>query len=338
MTDPSITARRWYYKNLPRKEHQTFLLPCGCRMEMTNTSSSQSIDGNFSNISSHDQLCIGSFSPILDILTLVVNLPINLYVVMDLFLRQYGTPSSPGNSSPSSQSELLFLHLACSHSLYYIRVLLSIVQKLAGVTAIRQEYITAFHSCSLIGGSLFFTGMTIDLYIAVAHPVAYVNLRASTKQMQAHIFCTLVWMYTVAMGIVMVVFNITMYHPLTMASFCVSVPMSFIFCLGVLFILHPAGLVKGSQTSRPDKTKQTAIRFILNSLIILAIYFLPHICVLIYFSVSKADWLHLPCQVLPLLLAVQISEFVTPLIFFHNTGKLHALAERCLTVCRNTGS
>lgn len=342
MDDRNVNHKQTlYYKNLPPiKEHQTFLLSRWQRTEMwtTNTSSSQSVDGNFSNISSHDQLCIGSYSTILDILMLVVNLPIALYVVVELFLKQCATPSSPGNSPSSSQNELLFLHLACSHFIYYIRVLLNIIQNLGGVTGIGQEYITAFHSCSLIGGSLFFAGMSIDLYVAVAHPVAYVNQKASTKQIHARIFCTFVWMYSVTIGIVTVICNIKMYHPLTMASFCAAVPVSFIFCVVILFILHPAGSGKGSQTSRPDKIKQAAIRFILNSLIILSIYFLPHICVLIYLSVKKADWLHLPCQVLPLILTVQISEFVTPLIFFHNTGKLGVIAKHCLTICRNIGS
>ncbi|RXN31773.1 hypothetical protein ROHU_015787 [Labeo rohita] len=194
-------------------------------MEMWVTNTSQSVDGNFSNISSHEQLCTGSYSLILDFLNLVVNLPITLYVIMDLLLKQCGTPASPGNSSSSSQSEILFLHLACSHSLFYIRALLSIVRNLGGVTGIRQEYMTACHSCSLNGGSLFFVGMTIDLYIAVAHPVVYINHKASTKQIHAHIFSTLVWMYIVSMGIVTVVLNITMYHPLTMASFCAAVPL-----------------------------------------------------------------------------------------------------------------
>lgn len=307
-------------------------------MWTTNTSSSQSVDGNFSNISSHDQLCIGSYNTNLDILMLVVNLPITLYVVVDLFLKNCATPSSPGNSPSSSQNEFLFLHLACSHFFYYIRVLLNVIQNLAGETGIGQEHITAFHSCSLIGGSLFFAGMSVDLYVAVAHPVAYVNQKASTKQTHAHIFCIFVWMYTVTIGIVTVIFKITMYHPLTMASFCAAVPVSFIFCVVILFILLPAGSEKGSQTSRPDKIKQSAIRFILNILIILSIYFLPHICVMIYLSVKKADWLHLPCQVLPLVLTVQISEFVTPLIFFHSTGKLSVISKHCLAICRNIGS
>lgn len=307
-------------------------------MWKTNTSSSQSVDGNFSNISSHDQLCVGSYNTILDVLMLVFNLPLSLYVVAELFLKQCATFSSPGNSSTSSQNELLFLHLACCHVFYYVRVVLNIVQNLGGVTGIGQEYITAFYSCSLIGGSLFFAGMSIDLYVAVAHPVAYVNQKATTKQIQAHIFCTFVWMYSVTIGIVTVVFNITMYHPLTMASFCAAVPVSFIFCLVILIILHHSGSGKGSQTSRPDKIKQTAIRFILNILIILSIHFLPHICVLIYVSVKKADWLHLPCQALPLILMVQISEFVTPLIFFLNTGKLNVIAKYCSTLCRNIGS
>jgi len=309
-------------------------------MEMwkTKTSSSQIVYGNFSNISSHDQLCKGSYNTILDVLMLFFNLPLTLYVVAELFLKQCATFARPGNSSTSSQNELLFLHLACCHVFYYVRVMLNIVQNLGGVIGIRQEYITAFHSSSLIGGSLFFTGMSIDLYVAVAHPVAYVNQKASTKQIHAHIFCTFVWMYSVTIGIVTVAFNFTMYHPLILASFCAAVPVSFIFCLVILIILHNSGSGKGSQTSRPDKIKQTAIRFILNSLIILSFYFLPHICVMIYISVKKADWFHLPCEALPLMLTVQISEFVMPLVFFHNTGKLNVIAKHCSKFCRNIGS
>ncbi len=218
---------------------------------------------------------------------------------MDLFLRQYVTPSSPGNSSPSSQSELLFLHLACSHSLFYIRVLLSIVQNLARVTAIRQEYITAFHSCSLIGGSLFFTGMTIDLYIAVASSCSVCEPQSFHKANAGTYILYIGMDVHCHHGYSHGCLNITMYHH-WLGFFCVSVPCEFHLLCGLCCLSSPRWIGKeSSQTSRPGQKQTDRYSVYFEELDYISnILFASHLCInllFLYVRLTRAPYL--PCQV-----------------------------------------
>lgn len=247
------------------------------------------------------------------IATILLLLPLCVFILYQ-GLRQWWTKRSTSSAVTLSHSDSFTYHV----------VVMELIAILGCILSCFGIYIT--HLKTLLGhillsftwyGENFFLVLTcVEHYLAVVHPIIYVNLRKESVNRIRNINNGCIWLLTFALTCLLTM-EFVILDLCVLISFLVIVT----FCnLSVLCVLiRPGPGEQGGNRERADQSKQRAFYAILAILGALVLKFVSALVwAVLFVSAGGSDclimawscWLNLP------------SSLVLPLLFLHRAGKL----------------
>ncbi|KAL7860759.1 hypothetical protein AOLI_G00171080 [Acnodon oligacanthus] len=161
---------------------------------------------------------------------------------------------------------------------------------------------------------LFLVAISVDCYVAVVHPVAYLAVKNLPHRV---LLCTApVWVYALVIWLISVIYQLSYFHPVCMLSFYVSLPAVMFFSISTLIALYSAKPGSSNQTLSP--TKRRAFRIILSILVGMVVYYMPQACFFTYRFIEPTDSERFLCHEYPLVMLLPwLCKSAAPFLYLY---------------------
>ncbi|KAL6476633.1 hypothetical protein MHYP_G00151320 [Metynnis hypsauchen] len=232
---------------------------------------------------------------------------------MELLKRNYKRRNDRNVFSISSLSETFLLHISLISFCHYVYLPIILLNELM-LFKVNHLFLYVLHSPSFTAVPLFLVAICVDCYVAVVHPVAYLAVKNLPHRV---LLCTTpVWVYTLVIWLISVIYQLSYFHPVCMMSFYVSLPAVVFFSISTLRALYSAKPGSSNQTLSP--TKRRAFWIILSILVGMVVYYMPQVCFFTYRFIEPTDSERLACLEIPLVMLLpSLCKSAAPLLHLY---------------------
>lgn len=247
---------------------------------------------------------------VLNSVLLFISFPATFVVIVQLLIRIYKVRSL-------SVAEIFLLQINLVNICLFLFNLLLFLEAVQLDTFSIILY-SVFFSPTLTARPVFLLAMCVIFYLAIVHPVTYMT--AKTWLHWEWLVVSFGWIYAMAMNIVVIVHEISIFHLIFTVLFYNTYLLSMFFNIATLRALSSS---KSGIGGTLDPAKRKAFRIILGILVLLLLYYVPRVYYIVYPYIAPMDFERFICaEGSVIMLLPKVSELSMPAIFLYSLHKL----------------
>ncbi|XP_041939872.1 lysophosphatidic acid receptor 6-like [Alosa sapidissima] len=229
-----------------------------------------------------------------------VGVPASMWLLWALIQRQRSR----------SSNTVYMLNLTIMDLGFNLLIIPNVLNYLIWRDAIFNSVAVFSYAFNLCGRPLFMSCICVDCYMAVIHPITYMQMKDGIYRI---IICALVWVFTLVYGYLL---GLKTYVILVILAFTAPV---IAYC--DLSILHTLRKPDPSRRSDIHPQKQRALQTITNSLVMTLVSYLPLMILIAVQSLIVLSPTEFICHVaIPCVIAATVGSTIMPLLNLWQMG------------------